>query len=443
LRVNKRFCTITACALLSAAGATGAAGQPAHGSAKLTEQQVMDLSPLAQSKYLAPLRADAEALGTVGRGAGAGVYGNIILDIPNYQVDLLVTDPGKAASFIAAARRVDKSIDTGLIKVDKARYTNQTLDVARDRLFAASNAKTLGYTIQSIAVDPQSDNLQVGVADPTTAGRLSVKGVRRLAAANPVGIPLVFVKGTTVTNSSWGDVKWHDSAPYISGDVIMGNDPTDAGGVDYCTTGIPAIDPQGVDQLLTAGHCFADGANVNLGGGKTGAYDGTLGAPMWLAANFQAYVTGHSQEWDVSDITGISDNADESDTSTWIPLTSDAYSYDGDLVCQDGARSFFSGHPTPCNIKVVNQNLEWTLSDWSGSHQVKGVEGYNSTWTCIEGDSGGVVFTITGTNSRQARGMVSATVNSSDLKNGSSQDMLWVEAPDILNHYGYKLNPKT
>jgi hypothetical protein len=117
--------------------------------------------------------------------------------------------------------------------------------------------------------------------------------------------------------------------------------------------------------------------------------------------------------------------------------------YDGDLVCQDGARSFYLGHPTPCNIRVTNQDITWSFKDWTGSHSVRGVEGFNTLWTCTEGDSGGLVVTVSGTNTRQARGMVSASSSGSGLTNGGSSTMFWVESPDILSHFGLHLNPKT
>jgi hypothetical protein len=37
-------------------------------------------------------------------------------------------------------------------------------------------------------------------------------------------------------------------------------------------------------------------------------------------------------------------------------MTGYAYSCDGDYVCHDGQRSFFLGHPTPCDIEVTDQD---------------------------------------------------------------------------------------
>ncbi|MFF4015057.1 hypothetical protein [Streptomyces sp. NPDC001843] len=63
---------------------------------------------------------------------------------------------------------------------------------------------------------------------------------------------------------------------------------------------------------------------------------------------------------------------------------------------------------------------------------MRGVQG-NGSYTCTQGDSGGLVFTINDSSHRQARGIVSA--------NNGTGVMYWTEATDILNGFGLKLNP--
>jgi hypothetical protein len=61
-------------------------------------------------------------------------------------------------------------------------------------------------------------------------------------------------------------------------------------------------------------------------------------------------------------------------------------------------------------------------------------------WAAAEGDSSGMVFALT-SNGTQARGQVSSGLDS--VSSGGFNAVCWIEAPDILNHYGLTLNPNT
>jgi hypothetical protein len=169
---------------------------------------------------------------------------------------------------------------------------------------------------------------------------------------------------------------------------------------------------------------------VYTGGGRTGAfYNGVLG-------NYVGRVTHRINTWDAATVDGATNNADESDTSGWKRLTSTAYSYVGDYVCHDGAASFFLGHPTPCGIKVTNDDLWFPIS----GYWARGVEGIDVLhgWGSHGGDSGATVFAVLPGGSRQARGMVS----SGGADGTPDQRRVdWTEAPDIFAAYGLKLNP--
>jgi hypothetical protein len=151
-----------------------------------------------------------------------------------------------------------------------------------------------------------------------------------------------------------------------------------------------------------------------------------------------------SSHWDTELIktggsNGAGTNSDEADTpqGTWYKVTDDAYSYTGDGVCQDGARSYYNGNGVPCGIVVTNDDITYTISYDDGStHTVRGVEGTDpSGYAVTAGDSGALVFTLNGSSTRQARGSVSAQ--------SGSGTMLWTEAPDILSSFGVSLNPHT
>ncbi len=184
--------------------------------------------------------------------------------------------------------------------------------------------------------------------------------------------------------------------------------------------------------MITAAHCFGVGQQVYTGGGPTWSWgNGQVG-------NWVGQVTARNQDWDAETLDGANNNADESDNEGWLPLTSVAYSYNGDFVCQSGARSAFFGHGTPCGIKVTNQDLWFPVAGYN-SHGVEGVD--VNGWGSVQGDSGGIVFSVPGSgNARQARGIVSAggADNTPDQRRVD-----WVEATDILNAYGLNLNPTT
>jgi hypothetical protein len=146
--------------------------------------------------------------------------------------------------------------------------------------------------------------------------------------------------------------------------------------------------------------------------------------------NFIGTVTARNDLWDAAVI-------DTSSTGTtaglewdgvvsyfYLAVDSSAYSHNGDSVCQDG---FTDG--VICGIKVNKQDLYWT-----GSNGIRhrGVEGHNPGLTAVQvGDSGGLVFAITG-NTRQARGIVSY---------GGENLIRWTEVLDIYHSHGLKLAP--
>jgi hypothetical protein len=55
-----------------------------------------------------------------------------------------------------------------------------------------------------------------------------------------------------------------------------------------------------------------------------------------------------------------------------------------------------------------------------------------------EGDSGGLVFSVASSTTRQARGLVSAAKSATD-----HSTLFWTEAPDILNTLGVSLENVT
>lgn len=108
-----------------------------------------------------------------------------------------------------------------------------------------------------------------------------------------------------------------------------------------------------------------------------------------------------------------------------------AYSYNGDYVCQS---DYETGRQIwrMCLIKVVNQNFVFTRCDRDGTdcRSSKGVRAHSTdgSYAAQNGDSGDLVYCYCA-GQRQMRGQISAV-------RADPSYVDWVEARDILGHYG-------
>lgn len=401
--------TLPAVTLPAVSGPTGA------------EVAVMD--PAVQGALLAPLRASAAALDGAGRRDEPAVYAGVALDVTAARTDLYLTDPAAAPGLVALARRTDPGLTLDQVSVHGAAYALATLDAASRVVVAAQRP----YAVYAAYPAPDASGVRVEVSDSVAAAR--TWGTHLLVAqqdGTETEVPLSFVAGSPRAAHGWDAVKWHDSAPFIGGDVLTHD------GHHYCTAGLPAVRIRGSHPVMvTAAHCFGTGSRVYTGAGATWAYrNGRTGS-------YVGTVTKRRTSLDAEILDGADNNADESDTSGWKPLTSVAYSYRGDYVCHSGARSASKGHPTPCGIKVTIDDLYFR----EGGHTVRGVEGVDvHGWGSVNGDSGGTVFAVQAHGRRQLRGMVSAggTDGTADQKRVD-----WPEAVDVFREFGLELNPKT
>ena len=439
-------CTATA---VFALGSAASFSTPAAGGASgkvLTDAQIGAMAPAAQAALLDPLRAIAGALSDVGRGRGADVFTSLAIDANHDVVDLYLTDTTRAAGFIHAARSANPSIDANLIRSHKGTYTMAALDGAAQAYLAGRHP----YVVYAVSAAPDGSGLAVEVANTAAA----IRADRTAATGNKAGLHFTagapgggkslagtgaprtsgsaivvrsYTKGSPrlTKSAAWNNVKWHDSTPFIGGDVI-----TDGSG--HCTTGLPAVRiSDGRPVMVTAAHCFSVGQRIYTAAGATWSwYNRLLG-------NYVGTVTSRNYGWDGELLVGANNNADESDVNRWIPLTSVRYSYLGDYVCQSGARSASLGHSTPCGIKVTNQDLWFRIA----GYYARGVEGVDVVhgWGSVNGDSGATVWAATGNaNARQARGIIS----SGGLDGTRDQRRVdWTEAIDIFNAYRLRLNP--
>ena len=412
------------CALGIGAGLALASGQAA---AKPNAPQVVT-SPadMAQMRLYEPLRAIAAAVDEQGRGPFADVYSALTVDAAHDRVLVYVTDLGHGRSMLAAAKKAHPGIEVQRAVLVQARYSKRVLDAAMDSVVKHTHAvRPADMTIYYVEVNTDGSGLTVGVK-PALAARLSAP-LTKVAGGIPVRTvpgqpvkPAATAKPATMP-TTW---RWNDGRAEIGGDVL-----TD--GVSGCTAGL-AAEKGGRDYLITAAHCFPTGNDVYGEGDKIRYWGLTPGFHI-------GKVTDQDTHWDAEVIdtglyNGNGTNSDEADQpqSTVIAVTSFGTSWTGDTVCQDGAMSFYSQKGVPCGIKVVNDDI--TFNEIDNGWSVRGVVGKASGgYGATQGDSGGLVFTISGYSTRQARGQVDAT--------GDGGYVYWSEAKDILGHYGMTLNP--
>lgn len=384
-----------------------------------------DAALLAHAKKVAPLNAVANALGDQGRGAFADTYSDQHVDEDGGFVTLLATDNTRAAKLIAAAKHAHPTINTALIRVQHAEFSRKVLDREIDKIFPLGAVKDASKEVY-YGASPNADGSGITVEVKPSA-------LRRVKAAQGTrldGIPVTYVPGKIKRATSW---RWNDSRPQIGGDVLIGNNRK-PGYVSQCTAGIAAENSHGRDYLITAAHCFPNGAGVYGEGGRT------AGHWTYTKGKYFGKVTSTKDGWDAQLIdsglyNGRGFNSDEADTPTgkWYAVNNVAYSYKGQRVCQDGARSFYNHQGVPCGITTVNDDYRYRISWSDGSlHNVRGVQGKGS-YTGTEGDSGGLVFTVNDSRRRQARGIVSAGDGPGEIE--------WTEATDILHSFSLKLNP--
>jgi len=402
-----------------------------------TDVEIGTMAPAAQAELLDPLRAIAGALSDVGRVRYADVFTSVGIDANHDVVNLHVTDTTRAAGLIQAAKSADPSISTKLIRTHKATYALAVLDAARDAYLARPHS----YAVYAASPAPDGSGLQIEVDNTATAIRTDGNDIAMkpagaaktlvVAAASTAStastVARSFTKGSARHPKSavWNTVKWHDSSPFIGGDVMTN-------GSGHCTSGLPAVrKSDGHPVMVTAAHCFSVGQRIYTAAGATWS---------WLnrrLGNYVGTVTSRNMGWDAELLAGANNNADESDVSGWIPLTSVKDSYLGDWVCHSGARSASLGHSTPCGIKVTNQDLKFLV----GKYYARGVEGVDFVhgWGSVNGDSGATVWAaVDHASTRQARGIVS----NGGLDGTPDQNRVdWTQAIDIFNAYGLRLNP--
>lgn len=432
----RRSAVVAAFALMTAALMTPHATAAPKGEPTLSE--IAKMPAAEQARLLNPLRSLAGAVANEGEKHFANFYSNVYIDAPKEHVIVYVTDLAQGKELlraVGARKRPGIAVRRAILQL--APYSHATLDAAAARIMQTAAQNTLPVHISAAAVAPDGSSVQLTETPSRPSEPVELNSVlsaqpKVLAAA--AGVRLTVNQGEAPKPAAWSDVKWNDSKPFIAGDVLT---DTQGSYVNYCSAGMSIV-ANGKDFLVTAAHCF-QGADISIytGGADKGRYDGDT-----TGAHYVGFLAGSEPTFDdeiIDSGSGNTSNSDESDVTSYLPMTSDAYSYNGDLVCQDGAASYFLGHGVPCSIKVVNQDIRYNIVYAGQTVTVRGVEGTKTDggWAVHEGDSGGAVFSVAGQGIRQSRGIVSAE----DSDGGAN--IFWTETPDILKQWYAKLNPVT
>jgi hypothetical protein len=396
---------------------TVAIGGAAYGAPALSYQLIAAMSPTEQAGILDPLRAVASAAGTVGRAQGADVLSGIQIDAPSSTVSIYLTDLKQQAGFLAAMGRANPSIDAKYARFKQGSYTITQMKAAAENLIGQ---KRTDLSIESVALRADGSALEVRAYNVTQTRQALA------TLSDAIGsIPTVLEQASAdVTNLS----RTRDTPRWISGEALTWNGTPSQYWYD-CTSGLPLRrNSDGRSFIVTAGHCYPDGATVYTGiqsGGRNLIGYVTMRDNLRDAIAVDTGSTGvtATYEWDGP--------AEGANTQHVYDVAGADWSYSGDMTCQDG---FAIG--IRCGLLVTNGLIYW--NDPTNGIQHAGVEAHqvDNGLAGLGGDSGGLVFALVSANggtSRQARGIVSARYNWENLR--------WTEAPPIMSSFGMYLAP--
>ncbi len=413
---------------------------PARSSASprtLTWAKFRAMTPAEQAAVQNPLLRVVTPVQNAGTMSFSKLYWGTALDVPRHAIDLYVTDPSQAGRLIAAAKRLDPALDTGLILVRRAAYSAATLTAAGNRVLAASDTRKLPFAVYAVAQVDLGASLQIQVANAAKARALSeipLKSLHGRSVAQLAGVRLTF----RAIGPSKPLTRENDVIPFIGGDYMTGYNANE--GDVTCTAGIAVEDSGDYDYLITANHCFTEGYYVTTENGNT-----IVGIPDKYStpADAELVYTGYSG--------GKGSNADEGESDTsgggihWFPLTGTDPSWTvNESFCQDGIESYLDGRGVPCDMVATGLVTDNVCGANGACHNVVEIETVNgnSKPPATPGDSGAVVFTLHGSADRYAAGMIDYGKDCTGPQ-GSCYTVDFVWAPSIYSALGVHLNPHT
>ncbi len=135
----------------------------------------------------------AQAVGRLGRGAFASVYGSQITDYPVGRVAVCLTDPTQGPALVAAVRKADPQAEVARLDVYWCRYSAQRLDAVVGRMGSVM-PETDGFPIYTLS--PATDGS--GIDATTTAKGVASTVLRAGLELAARGIPVSLSVGSPV-----------------------------------------------------------------------------------------------------------------------------------------------------------------------------------------------------------------------------------------------------
>lgn len=329
----------------------------------------------------APLSAAAKRIQqTVDQSDAAG-YAGIGMDGDHLTLWWKGTPPPTVRNAIADVRQ------TAPVRVVQAAHSRAELVSAADTVgaYIRANPESLYHGVE-VAYD--GSGLVVDADQPT--GRMA-------AAAPPVQIPAGIPLTMSATSRPQLTGRLNDSVPYWAGGRIQNND-----NAAFCTAGWPVY-AKGAAYMLTAGHCGRVGGSFNNGNDSlffgTGAYEHVDHDVMLVSAS----VAGRM--WDG----GVGSGEFTKGIVGWEkPIV-------GQYLCSSGATS-----GAVCNFRTSN-----TFQHTSCFKDVYGNQECHSSLVLADqldglpgsrgGDSGGPVFSLSGSDKVIAKGTITGVRNTTQL----------------------------
>ncbi|WP_030671100.1 trypsin-like peptidase domain-containing protein [Streptomyces sp. NRRL B-1347] len=390
--------------LLLTSLAPGSASAESPDRAPLSQADLDRMTVRQKAAVLNPLRLVGSTAQQVGREQRQDVFTGVRIAPGHRTVELFLTDPGKKDAFLARVKRAAPKADLGLVEVKSAPSTRTELLRHINRLKGLGSK--LPFEIQGIGHSVDGTSIKITASDAAKAKAYFADApAARLANGDTPRYEVL--QGQPRGTDPVLYTRQNDSSPYYAGAALDNAGSPEA----RCTSGIPAISNwDGRQWLVTAGHCYAEGANVHTNGGR---YIGSVWRVLPQVDAAFIEVPTYRNTWDGLDATGY--------TRYLNGVRSNIVN---DEVCQLGYNS-----KVVCGIRVTN--VEY---DHGGVLTTVGVQKDGAT-AARGGDSGGPVITINHPDSRELNGIVRGGWS------GSPSWVVWVDVWDIFNAFAIKLNP--
>ncbi|MEV5573215.1 hypothetical protein AB0L06_24490 [Spirillospora sp. NPDC052269] len=294
----------------------------------------------------------------------------------------------------AVSKAVGQARGTAPVEVKPARYSQAELKAAAAGLIADMK-KDPAYPISQVAGSLRGDGLVLTTNNKTKALAAQAKTIS--------GVPVSYVEGDVPSVAG----RYDDSPSYYGGGAIL-NDDIKGDNKYRCTAGWAVSDGSGHSYLLTAGHCGRVG-----GGWHNGAWT-TDGTGRWIGRAVRENVEHDLLLIDADSQGRMWDGSWRGDFTKGVIGWDWAYA--NEWVCQSGSTSgAVCGIQNTTNFTYVGWfkpdaygNSEW-YTDLVVARRTDGGQPAHL------GDSGGPVFSTSGTYDVVAKGTVTGIDGGSTL----------------------------